>query len=365
MLGLLSREDDAEWDRWLDASRLVALDARDQRDLAASIGRGAAWRSLLAALEPRPHLRRTRARDLAVDLADTPAIARARAAERRRRAAGAVGKGSLVVACGLALGALVREVATPAPLVLPMVRFEPASSTDPGTLPRIERPFELGVHEITQGTWREVLGEDPATYRENVGNRQGYYCQANYREVSAVGDDLPAVCISWFDAVRFANRVSIREGLAPAYRITLPDGTREPDVAWLEDADGYRLPTLAEWTHAAMDSAPWPFDAGAEPCRFGNFADALSGAPGAASCDDGFALLAPVGSFPPSPRGVHDLYGNIAEWLWDAQVDGARGLAGLNFGSVIDPLPGQPVQSAAAPSMRSLGVGLRLARNAR
>lgn len=57
------------------------------------------------------------------------------------------------------------------------------------------------------------------------------------------GGDLPAVEVSWLDAVRFCNTLSERDGLPPVYRI-------EEEVTWDRSASGYRLPTEAEWEHA-------------------------------------------------------------------------------------------------------------------
>src|SRR5690349_19832084 len=57
----------------------------------------------------------------------------------------------------------------------------------------------------------------------------------------ATGDRRPAHSVSWLDAVRYCNELSRREGLAPAYEV---DGE---DAVWDRAADGYRLPTEAEW----------------------------------------------------------------------------------------------------------------------
>ncbi|WP_238608493.1 SUMF1/EgtB/PvdO family nonheme iron enzyme [Amycolatopsis sp. Poz14] len=111
------------------------------------------------------------------------------------------------------------------------------------------------------------------------------------------GDGLPAVEVSWLDAVRFCNTLSERDGLAPAYRL---DGG---EVAWDRSASGYRLPTEAEWEHACR--------AGTEGPRYGDL-DEIAWYEG----NSGGRLHLP-GEKRPNAWGVHDLLGNTWDWCWD------------------------------------------------
>ncbi len=134
-----------------------------------------------------------------------------------------------------------------------------------------------------------------------------------------VGPDLPAVCVSWIEAVAYCNRLSEIEGLIPAYRI---DGEH---LAWSDPkADGYRLPTEAEWEYAARAGTRTVWvgtDDSAGACRYANVADASAKAQNpdwdVFLCDDGYPRLAPVSAKEVNPWHLHGLGGNAAEWVWD------------------------------------------------
>ena len=88
---------------------------------------------------------------------------------------------------------------------------------------KITRPFYLGTHQVTQGQYQAVMGNNPSHFKGS--------------------DDLPVENVSWLDAVAFCNKLSEREKRTPFYRI---DGTEVTIVG----GNGYRLPTEAEWEYA-------------------------------------------------------------------------------------------------------------------
>ncbi|MDA7969048.1 MAG: formylglycine-generating enzyme family protein, partial [Gammaproteobacteria bacterium] len=128
--------------------------------------------------------------------------------------------------------------------------------------------------------------------------------------------------VSWADAAGFANWMSARDKLQPAYEL------RDGRIAGFNPrADGYRLLSEAEWEWLARVAGRirtgrfvWG-NTETIPKGSGNFAD--ESAKGAVPkyiprYDDGYAGVAPVGSFAPDPAGLYDVAGNVSEWVHGA-----------------------------------------------
>ena len=189
---------------------------------------------------------------------------------------------------------------TPGPVTLGTPRGEPGRrANEPVREVRLARAFYAGVHEVTVGQYRRFThpAEPPS---------------ADRRPVTGIG---------WEDAARFCNWLSVGEGLTPVYRF---EGGRHAGSS--AAADGYRLPTEAEWEWLARKAGrdretrfPWG-DATRVPAGSGNLAGESARGQVPAYIpryDDGFARLAEVGRFTANAAGLHDLAGNASEWMHD------------------------------------------------
>jgi formylglycine-generating enzyme required for sulfatase activity len=177
---------------------------------------------------------------------------------------------------------------------------------------RIERPFALGRFEVTRREYRAFVLATHRTTRAKcrtwVDSRQGFAdLTIAWDEPNVPArptDRHPATCVDWHDAAAYA--------------------------AWLAQKTGkpYRLPSEVEWEYAAKAGTrtlrPWGNDPN-QGCEHANSFDldaaarrALAWKP--AACRDGFSDIAPVGSLKPNRFGLHDMIGNVWEWIADCST---------------------------------------------
>ncbi|MDR0568048.1 MAG: formylglycine-generating enzyme family protein [Spirochaetaceae bacterium] len=149
--------------------------------------------------------------------------------------------------------------------------------------------FYLGAYAVTQQEYERYNDMNPSHFK---------------------GPKLPVENVNWYEAIAYCNARSTKEGRMPAY-------TSKGDIIRLNrTADGYRLPTEAEWEYACRAGTATPFNTGtAITTDQANF----DGTYPYSDCPKGTyrEKTTPVGSFPPNPWGLYDMHGNVWEWCWD------------------------------------------------
>lgn len=160
--------------------------------------------------------------------------------------------------------------------------------------------FYMSIYELTQAEYQEIMGENPSNFS---------------------GDNLPVENVSWMDAIRYCNARSEKEGLVPAYEI---DGRM---ITWNRSADGYRLPTEAEWEYACRAGTVTPFNtensiSAEEANYYGHYPYEIEDnyfSQGNLTTKPGEyrQTTVAVDSFSPNAWGLYNMHGNVSEWVWD------------------------------------------------
>ena len=180
--------------------------------------------------------------------------------------------------------------------------------------------FYMDRTEVSWGKWQEV---------RTWSATRGY-------DIGSVGsgkaDNHPVQSVNWYDCIKWLNARSEMEGLTPCYRRggVVYKAEQHDDIVCAWSANGYRLPTEAEWEKAArggLSGRRFPWGDTIQHTRANYYSSAgyaydTSATRGfhpsyATDFPSNFPLTNPVGAFAANGYGLHDMAGNLLEWCWD------------------------------------------------
>jgi sulfatase modifying factor 1 len=238
-----------------------------------------------------------------------------------------------MVVSSIAFGQELRDYVSP---TIGTLKYVPAGSFQrnqrTSDISVITQAFRMSQHEITRSQFLAIMGADPS--------------RNDFSSNGAESPDDPVQNVSWYQAITFANKLSIAEGLTPVYSVIIGgrpvdwnalsftqipnrnnDDWNKATINWA--ANGYRLPTSMEWMWAAMgadldSSGVWNGSVNTtghfKPFAGFNGSNAIGDYVVYRENESNLGTTLPVGSKLPNELGLYDMTGNVDEWVWDGSA---------------------------------------------
>jgi formylglycine-generating enzyme required for sulfatase activity len=228
-------------------------------------------------------------------------------------------------------------------------------TVDGGTLPQGSglagqqvSTFHIGKYEVTWGEWKEVRAWAVANGYSDLDGVGDTY-------PSGSADNFPVTNVSWYDIAKWSNAKSEKEGLTPVYQLAGAIYKTGQSVPTLNSsANGYRLPTEAEWEWAARGGSS------SQGYIYSGSNDVSAVAWYYDNSSDGTKA---VGTKAANELGIHDMSGNVWEWCEDVAYTSNRRIRGGCWNNSADACTVAYRDYSSDPDDRYDSVGFRLARS--